>query len=110
MPSVLTAGLVVHAPGADRAARQWAAVAGGDGRLDRVLFLLARHERAPAGAVGPGPADLDLGAVQAYGQSFGGGVGQYVSQGEQPYPGRGGEDSIGQQRADLADRGGDGGA
>ena len=73
-------------------------------------FLFAGHERPPAGSVGLGPADLDLGAVQAHGQPFGGGVGEQIGQGVQPDPGRGGEAPVGQQRTDLADRGGDGGA
>jgi hypothetical protein len=54
---------------------------GGDGGIDRVLFLLAGYERPPAGSVGFESADLDFGAVQADGKPVGGGVGQHVGQG-----------------------------
>jgi hypothetical protein len=42
----------------------------------------------------------------------GGGVGDHIGQGPQPHPGQAGhrEAARGQQRADLADRAGDGGA
>src|SRR5262249_49139921 len=104
-------GLVVHVsgsggPGPDRAA----AGVGGDGGLDGVLFLLAGDERSTAGSVRRGSADLDLGTVQPNYEALGGGVGQHVGQSVQAYSGGGGEPAAGQQREDLADRGGDGGA
>ena len=49
--------------------------------LADALLLLAGYERPPAGPVGLGPADLDLGAVEAYLDAFGGGVSEHVGQG-----------------------------
>ena len=98
MPSVRTAVWSCWRPGADGAGPQRSAVGvGGDGGFDGVLFLLAGHERPPAGPVGSGPADLDLGAVQPDGDSFGGGVGEHVGQGVQALSGRCGEAPVGQQ-------------
>jgi hypothetical protein len=97
-------GLVVLPAGADGSGPQRPAVGvGGDGGFDGVLLLLAGHERSPAGPVWLGSADLDFGAVQADGDSFGCGVGQDVGEVVQALPGRGGEASVGQQWPDLAD-------
>jgi hypothetical protein len=62
--------------------------------------------------VGPGPADLGLGPIDAQFHAVGGGVGEHVRRGAQPHPGQvgHGEAARGQQRANLADRAGDGGA
>ncbi len=57
---------LVHALRAQVAGPQGATVlVGDDGCFPRVLFLLARHECPPPAAAGRGPADLDLGGVQA---------------------------------------------
>jgi hypothetical protein len=42
-----------------------------------------------------GSADLDLGAVEADGDAFGGGVGEDVGEGVQALSGDGGEASVG---------------
>jgi hypothetical protein len=78
--------------------------------LDGVLLFLPGHERAAAGPVRPGPADLDLGAVDAQVHAFGGGVGEHVGQRAQPQPGRAGngEAPRGEQWPDLTDGTGDG--
>jgi hypothetical protein len=57
-------------------------------------------------------ADPGLHAVDAQGDAFGGGVGEYVGQGAQPqaWPVRDGEAAPGEQGPDLADRLADGGA
>jgi hypothetical protein len=47
---------------------------GDGGGLDRVLLVLAGHKGAPAGSVGPGPADLGLGTVDADRRRNGSGV------------------------------------
>jgi hypothetical protein len=90
-------GLVVLAAGSDGSGPERPAVGvGGDGGFDGVLLLLAGHERSPSGSVGLGPADLDLGAVEAQGDAFGGGVGDDVGEGVQALSGGGGEASVGQ--------------
>src|ERR1039458_10491768 len=82
-----------------------AARAGDDGGLLGVLLLLARDERAAAGPVSPGPADLHLGAIDAQGYALGGSVGEDVGQRAQPQAGvAGGGAATGrEQRADLMD-------
>jgi len=109
----LNGGLVVHAPGAERAGPQGAAVlVGDDGGLRGVLLFLARDEGAAAGLAGAGAPDLHFGAVQAQGDAAFGGVGEHVGQGLQPDAGLfgHGEPAGGQQRADLPDRPADRGA
>jgi hypothetical protein len=77
----------VHTSGPDGSAPQRAAGGvGSDGGFDRVLLALAGHERPPTGPVGLGSADLDLGAVQAQSDAFGGAVGDHVGQGAQASP------------------------
>src|SRR6266540_5317351 len=74
MPSVVTAVWSCIRPGSHRPRPQGAALTVGDGGgLDRVLLALAGHKRPPAGPVGPGPADLGLGAVDAQLDPVGGG-------------------------------------
>src|SRR6266545_3493108 len=74
MPSVVTAVWSCIRPGSHRPRPQGAALTVGDGGgLDRVLLALAGHKRPPAGPVGPGPADLGLGAVAAQLDPVGGG-------------------------------------
>ena len=53
-----------------------------------VFCLRLRTQGPPAGPVGPGPADLGLGAVDAQLDPVGGGVGDHVGQGAQPHPGQ----------------------
>src|SRR6266536_3374891 len=78
-------GGVVHAARTGRPCPQHPAVAVADhGRLDRVLLLLARHERLAAGPVGPRSAHLHLRAVDPQGDALGSGVGEHVGQGLQP--------------------------
>ena len=62
-----------------------------------------------AGTDGAGPQRSAVG-VGGDGDSFGGGVGQDVGEGVQTLPGGGVEAPVGQQRPDLADRIGHGGA
>lgn len=61
--------------------------------------------------MGPGAADLGLGAVDAQRDPFGCGIGEDIGQRMQPKPRPvgDGETPRGQQRTDLADRPGDGG-
>jgi hypothetical protein len=77
-----------------------------------LLLALAGDERPPPAPVRPGPADLGLGRVDAQLDALGRGGGEHVRQGPKPRPGLAGdgEAAAGQQRADLADRAGDGGA
>jgi hypothetical protein len=82
------------------------------GGLDGVLPALAGDKRPPPRPVGPRPPDLGLGAVQAQPNPVAVGVGEHIRQGVQPHAGhvRDGEAALGQQRPDLVDRAGDGGA
>jgi hypothetical protein len=91
------------------APQQAASFVADDGGLAGVLFLLAGHKRPPAGSVGFRSADLDLGAVDAQFDAFGGSVGEHVGQGPQAQAGCAwySEPAGGQQRADLTDRPGD---
>ena len=76
-----------------------------------LLRAVAGDERPPPWAVGPWPADLGLGAVDAQFDAVGGGVGEHVRQGAQPHARcvGDGEATVGQQRPDLVHRAGDGG-
>ena len=53
---------------------------------------------------------MDLCTVHTQGDTLGGGVGDHIGQGGKPYTGPGGESAAGQQRADLTNCGGHGGA
>ncbi len=106
-------GLAVHPAGPDHAAEQGAAlVVAAGGGLDGVLLLLAGDERLTSGASRARAADLYLGAIDPQADAFCVGVGEHVLQCAQPQPGPvGHREAPGcQQRADLADRVGDGGA
>jgi hypothetical protein len=88
----LDRGLVVHAARAHRPGPQGAALAVADhGGLEGVLLALAGDERAPAGSVGAGPADLGLGAVVAQLHAVGRRVGDHIRQGPQPPRGLAGD-------------------
>ncbi len=109
----LDRGLVVHPAWSYRAGPKgpaWAVADGGG--LDRVLLALPGDECPPPDPVGPWPPDLGLGAVDAELDPAAGGVGEHVGQGVQPHAGRvgDGEAALGQQRSDLMDGAGDGGA
>src|SRR5512135_1408069 len=98
----LQCGLVVHPPRPERAVPQGAPALVADlGELDRVGLLLAGHERPPPGPARLRAADDDLAAVDPQPDAMGGGIGEHVSQGVQPRPGRGGISPAGQQRPDL---------
>jgi hypothetical protein len=72
-------GLVVHAARAHRPGPKGPAVPVGDGGgLDGVLLLLAGDERPPPRPVGPWPADLGLGPVQAQLDPFGRCIGEHI--------------------------------
>jgi len=113
MPSVLTVDWWCMRPGRTAPAHRvrpwpWLTTVG----LRVLLLALAGDERAPARSVGAGPADLGLGAVDAQLHAVGRRVGDHIRQGPQPQRGLAGhgEAAGGQQRADLADGAGDGGA
>src|SRR5205814_10407374 len=74
--------------------------------------FLARDARPPARLVRPRAAYLHFGAVDPEFGAVGGGVGEDVGEGAQPQVRavRDGEPAGGEQRADLGDRAGDGGA
>ena len=97
-------------PGRIAPSPQGPAPAIADGRgLDRVLLLLAGHERAAAGPVRLWAPDLHLGAVDAQVHALGRGIGEHVGQRAQPQPGLAGhgEATRRQQRPDLTDGPGD---
>lgn len=81
------------------------------GKAILVLLLLARDERASSGAVGCGPADLDLGGVQPQLDALGLGIGEHIRQGPQPQARTVGDraSTFGQEPAYLSDRTGDSG-
>jgi len=64
----------------------------------------------PPGSARPGPADLDLGAIDAQGNALGCGVGEDAGQGMQPHVRTAGHGEAAgcQQRPDLMDGAGDG--
>jgi hypothetical protein len=98
-------------PGRNAPGPQGAALpAGDDGGLLGVHFLLARDEGAPAGLVRAGAPDLHFGAINPQFDAADGGIGEHVGQGAQPHAGLAGhgEPAGREQRADLADRPGDG--
>jgi hypothetical protein len=106
-------GLVVHPAWADQAGQQQAALAVAErGGLDGVLLAFAGHERPAPGAVGLRAADLGLGPVEPQLNALRLGIGEDVFERLQPQAGPvgHGETTGCQQRADLADGRGDGGA
>jgi hypothetical protein len=112
-PLGLDRGLVVHAAWARRpgpSVRPWPS------EMVVVLMvfccLLPETNARPPSTVRPGPPDLGLGPIQAKVDAFGGGVGEHIRQGVQPHTWHGGDGdaTLGQQRPDLVDRAGNGGA
>src|SRR6266545_2141252 len=89
MPSVVTAVWSCIRPGRTAPAHRVRPPTVGDGGgLDRVLLALAGYKRPPAGPVGPGPADLGLGAVDAQLDPVGGGVANTSAKVRSRTPGR----------------------
>jgi hypothetical protein len=88
MPSVLTAVWSCTRPGRTAPAHRVRPLAVADhGGLEGVLLALAGDQRAPAGSVGAGPADLALGAVDAQLHAVGRRVGDHIRQRRQPQRG-----------------------
>lgn len=105
--------LVVHAARPRHAGEEGTALVIAEcSRLDGVLLLLAGDERLTSGAPGLGTSDLDFRAIDAEVDVFGFGVGEDILQGPQAQaaPVGDGEATGREQRPDLADRSGDGGA
>jgi hypothetical protein len=75
------------------------------------LRLPETNARRP-GRPGRGRRTWGLGGVDSQLNALGGGIAEHIDQGAQPHPGqaRHREPACGQQRADLGDRVGDGGA
>ena len=112
MPSVLTVVWSCMRPGRTAPPTASGRARRRGGGLMGVLLGFAGDERPPPRPVGPWPADLGLGDVQAQLDPFGRCRGEHLRQAPKAQAGLAGdrEPAPRQQRADLMDGAGDGGA